>query len=311
MIFLLACASKEEPSSAAPPQAPPMEAPAQAEPSPKETPSAAAPVDTFIRLSDFETPESVLYDSNFDRYIVSNINGAPLEKDNNGYLSLVSPEGKIISKKWISGSDETFELHAPKGSALLKGKLYVADIDTVRVFSAESGALITTIPIEGAQFLNDLYATGNELYLSDTQRGTLHRISEDGLPMLIAEKLSSPNGIAARGQKLYVASFSSPQLTVLTKEGSVLEELPLSSGGLDGLVMTIDGSAYLSSWDSSSIIKRTPSGELSTLIEELDAPADIGLDSKRNRLLIPLFKQNEVLILPLKKEGSQQKSKAH
>jgi hypothetical protein len=40
-------------------------------------------------------------------------------------------------------------------------------------------------------------------------------------------------------------------------------------------------------------------GTFSVLAESLDAPADMGIDTKRNYLLVPLFEQNKVAILPL------------
>src|SRR5438309_665948 len=78
------------------------------------------------------TPESVLYDAEADRYLVSNINGNPLEHDKNGYISELSPEGKVVKEKFIDGLD------APKGSGLQGGVFYVADIDKVRMFDAKT-----------------------------------------------------------------------------------------------------------------------------------------------------------------------------
>src|SRR5690606_9584497 len=51
----------------------------------------------------FQTPESVLHDPAADVYIVSNISGNPPEKDNDGFLSRVSPEGQVIALKWVEG----------------------------------------------------------------------------------------------------------------------------------------------------------------------------------------------------------------
>ena len=41
------------------------------------------------------TPESVLYDAAADRYLVSNINGKPVDADNNGYITEISGDGKV------------------------------------------------------------------------------------------------------------------------------------------------------------------------------------------------------------------------
>ena len=43
----------------------------------------------------FLMPESVLDDSAQDIYFVSNINGGPLTKDNNGFITRVRPDGAI------------------------------------------------------------------------------------------------------------------------------------------------------------------------------------------------------------------------
>jgi hypothetical protein len=51
----------------------------------------------------FKTPESILHDAVGDVYLVSNINGTPSAKDNNGFISRVSPDGKVQTLKWIEG----------------------------------------------------------------------------------------------------------------------------------------------------------------------------------------------------------------
>src|SRR5204863_1559288 len=122
------------PPAATPPSAPP--APAAAVPDPSDAPSAAAdppkapaPVAKYTGLA---TPESVLYDAEGDRYLVSNINGSPFDKDNNGFISVLSPDGDVKTLKWIEGGKNKVKLDAPKGSAITGGILYVADITTMR-----------------------------------------------------------------------------------------------------------------------------------------------------------------------------------
>ena len=102
------------------------------------------------------TPESVLYDADGDRYLVSNINGKPYEKDGNGFISVLSPEGQVTTLKWIEGGKNKVKLDAPKGMAIAKGVLYVADITVVRTFDAKTGAPKGDIAIPGASFLNDI-----------------------------------------------------------------------------------------------------------------------------------------------------------
>jgi len=58
------------------------------------------------------------------------------------------------------------------------------------------------------------------------------------------------------------------------------------------------GRYVISSWGGSALYV-LENGEFTVLAGELDAPADIGFDSKRKRVLVPLFNQNKVVILPL------------
>jgi len=82
-------------------------------------------------------------------------------------------------------------------------------------------------------------------------------------------------------------------------EGKRHEVTKAPKGSLDGLLLLEDGRYLLSSWAGSALYVREKDGSFSIVAEALDAPADIGLDTKRNRVLVPLFKENKVVILPL------------
>ena len=143
LLLITACAPKENKTDPATPTARP-------------TPKPAKDSDIVIQNKGFATPESVLYDKHNDRYLISNINGQPTDKDDNGFISIVDPNGKVINPRWIDGAAEDIELHAPKGMGILDQKLYVSDIDTIRVFDFKTGKPLSSIPIKDAQFLNDI-----------------------------------------------------------------------------------------------------------------------------------------------------------
>jgi hypothetical protein len=127
------------------------------------TPTAAVPAPTsktsaqgfLLEGVGFRTPESVLYDPKADLYLVANIHGDPSARDGNGFISCISPEGEVIALKWIDGQAEGVTLNAPKGMALTGERLFVADIDVVRVFDRENGAPLDEIAVQGARFLRD------------------------------------------------------------------------------------------------------------------------------------------------------------
>src|SRR5690606_22040468 len=70
--------------------------------------------------------ESALYDPAADVVYVSNGNTKSGEKDNDGFISILNTDGTVRDLKWVEGG-----LDAPKGMALLNGKIYVTDIDAI------------------------------------------------------------------------------------------------------------------------------------------------------------------------------------
>src|SRR5690606_2020384 len=108
---------------------------------------------TSIADVGLQTPESVLYDELADIYIVANVNGAPLDRDGNGFISRIRPTGEVESLKWIDGAADGVTLNAPKGMAVHGDTLFVSDIDSVRAFHRTSGQPLGARGIAGATFL--------------------------------------------------------------------------------------------------------------------------------------------------------------
>src|SRR5262245_1011797 len=132
--------------------------------------TTTAPVATdSLTIVGFQAPESVLYDEADDIYLVSNINGNPTDKDDNGFISKVGPDGTVQMLKWIDGASESVTLNAPKGLAIHADTLFVADIDSVRAFSRTTGAPLGARGVKGASLLNDV-SVGSDgvLYVTDT-----------------------------------------------------------------------------------------------------------------------------------------------
>ncbi len=275
--------------------------------------SVATPVPTgptpIFHLAGFQTPESVAYDEANDRYLVSNINGKPGEADNNGYISLVGTDGKMILEKFIAGGVNKVTLHAPKGTAIANGFLYISDLDTVRKFDLKTGAPKGDIKIPGATFLNDVDADANgNVYVSDTgikfgakgPEGTgtdaVYVIDKAGKIKTLAKSpdLARPNGVYAGDKSgLWVVTFGAAKIYRLDDKGKKQDETTLPAGSLDGIVKNGDD-VYVSSWETSSVYKGKPGGTFTVAIPNVKAPADIGLDTKRKRILVPLFMDNAI-----------------
>jgi sugar lactone lactonase YvrE len=180
-------------------------------------PSDSIAQDTPILVANvgFALPESVLHDPDADVYLVANINGAPLDADDNGFISRITPEGKILALKWIEGGQNGVQLDAPKGMAISGGVLWVADISVVRRFDAKTGRPLGEVKINGATFLNDVAATADgEVIVSDggltakfEPSGTdaIYLVDRKGTVRSLArsEALGRPNGRCVRGERLH------------------------------------------------------------------------------------------------------------
>ena len=255
----------------------------------------------------FETPESVLYDPEADVYLVANINGGPSDKDGNGFISRISPQGEVIALKWVDGEDEgvpSFTLNAPKGMALTGNRLFVADIDVVQVFDRETGSWLEEIPVEGAKFLNDVAAAEEgTVYVTDSRTGVIHRIMPDG-SLQQAGQVKNPNGIQVRGETIMVTGGSN-QIFRLGDDGVLTPEYETPARGLDGLILLNDGSVLVSSWTGSAVYQFDADGQVTELFSGINAPADIGFDTKRNLVLIPHFEDDRVEARPLSPTGNR------
>jgi sugar lactone lactonase YvrE len=288
-------------------------------PAPAAAPAAApAPGATKLAVVEgFLTPESVLHDPVQDIYFVSNINGGPTAKDNNGFISRVRPDGAVENLKFIEGGHGGVTLNAPKGLAIRGDTLWVADIDMVRSFDAKTGAPRDSVSLAGlgAVFLNDIaIAQTGALYITDTGirfddvGNMLHpgpdrifRIGSDRQVTVAVrgDTLGRPNGITldSVGKRFIVVQFGGRSVLAWKPGDKAPSVIAKGPGGFDGV--EIAGSRLLvSSWTDSTV-SSYETGQEVKVITGVPSPADIGYDAKRKRVLIPVFSGNRVEIWQL------------
>lgn len=269
--------------------------------------SGGPPVKT-ASVTGFQTPESVTWDSTQDVYFVSNINGTPIAKDGNGYISVVDPAGTMRDSAFIK------HLNAPKGMAVVGDTLWVSDIDVVRAFNTRTGAPVATVQVPGAVFLNDVTAAPDgSIYITDTAvrfgaSGVEHvgsdqifRIASDRKVSVALknDSIGRPNGITWDGanQRFIVVPFGTGTLWAWKPGETQVTAVGTGPGQFDGVELA-HGAIWVSSWADSSVY-RYESGQGTNLIKGVPSPADIGYDAKRNRVLIPIFTGNRVEIWQL------------
>lgn len=289
---------------------------------------AAAPVDptdpnagpaATWKAEGFMTPESVFVAA--DAYYVANINGAPLDKDDNGFISKLGKDGKVLELKWISGESADIELNAPKGMGVHEGTLFVADIDVVRRFEVATGKALAPIAIEGATFLNDVHVAGDTVYVSDSGIGAdfkpagtpaIYAIGgKDAEPKAVKLEIAEvglPNGVFAvakeGGDSVYFNGFDMAKAIhgFDRKTGQALPKLDLPAGSLDGLFgLAGEGDAwsfFVSSWETGTVYHVAAPGQFKAIATGLKGPADFGVDTDNKLVIVPVFMENRVDAYP-------------
>ncbi|WP_231424108.1 SMP-30/gluconolactonase/LRE family protein [Pedobacter sp. Leaf250] len=238
-------------------------------------------------------PESVLFIEGQNKLYVSLIDGAANEKDGKGGIAILNVDGSVKNAKWITG------LNAPKGMAIYKGKIYVADLDVVYGIDTATAKIVDTTEVPDAVFLNDIAIDNTGIiYVSDTRKNKIHRI-ENSKSEVYLEDVVSPNGLKFINNVLHVLSGTRLLRFDNNKvETQIAQNLAASGDGLepDGkgnfIVTCWEGVIYHVNKDGAKQKLLDVRGQMNT--------ADIGYDQKNKILYVPTFNANSVIAYKLK-----------
>ena len=261
--------------------------------------SAAAAQPKLVKKWETEAtlkvPESVYFDKAGQVLYVSNIDGEPWGKDGAGSIGKVGLDGKVIAAEWVKG------LHAPKGMALSKGTLWVADLSEVVGIDVAKGTIATRVPIEGASRLNDMTLDAKgALYVSDSQTKKVHKIEGTTVTTLL-EGLKGPNGLLAHDGALYVLDSGGLYQVQADKQLKMLADG--MEGGTDGVEPIKGGGFVVSTWGG--VIYHVGAAGTKHVLQDTRADkinsADIGFDPDTNTVYVPTFFRNTVAAYALQK----------
>ena len=256
-----------------------------------------------IVVDGFTAPEAVRYDAEQDVYFVSNFgSGNPGARDTNGFISRLRADGTIENLRFIAGGANGVVLHAPRGMFVVGDTLWVADADAVRGFHRRTGAPLRQVDFSGQDvgFLNDVAAAPDgRVYVTDTGKNRIYRIAADVAIAMGDSTLGAPNGItwdAANRRFLVVPYGGGHAIRAWTPEGTGLTDVGTSGGArFDGVEVLANGSVIVASQTDSSI--HLFSGGTGRPVLKLQGrPADIAVDTRRNRVAIPYISLNRVEI---------------
>jgi hypothetical protein len=240
--------------------------------------------------ADLPTPESVLYvaDKKTPFLYVSLIDGQGNVADGKGGIAKLTTDGAVIDQHWITG------LNAPKGMALYKNYLYVADITEVVVIDIKKQKVLKKIPITDSVFLNDLTVNSSGvLFVSDTRTNKIYRIEKDK-PSLYLDNITSANGLQVFGSSLIVGAGT--ELLLVGKDKTPLVLAKGFAQGIDGVEMTNRGEFIVSCWPG-LVYYVYGDGRIELLIDSQEQKintADIGYDRNTQRVFVPNFFKDSV-----------------
>src|SRR5262245_26148510 len=279
----------------------------------KETPAAdstaaAAPASAPAEarhigtVKDLQNPESVRWDPDQGVWFVSNVNGDPGAKDNNGFISRIKADGSMDSLKFVAGGRGKVTLNAPKGMAIVGDTLWVADIDAVRGFNRKTGAPVASIAVPGAKFLNDVTAGPDGIYVTDTggrfgAGGAMAHPGPDAIVKIAGRKVTTalkfhdkigPNGIPwdSSASPLVVAPLTDTTIVSWAAGDSAPQRVAATPGAMDGIEALGGGRYLFTSWADSSL-HLLADGKVTRIASDLPGPADIGFDRADGRVAVP------------------------
>lgn len=263
-------------------------------------------------------PESVISDGKF--LYVTDIGRElnPLAKDSDGAIRKFSLDGNLIEANL---SKEP--LNAPKGTAIIKNVLYVADLERIVGIDIASGNKISTIDFSsfGVHLINDIAVKNDTvLFASSTDLNKIFQISLGKSQRIIElniPEIKGANGVCydTKNNRLYIVGLGSFNSAKGEGEIGYIDwkknkpeyfKFPNITGFFDGIELVAANNIIVSDWvnlaKAEGVLKKinVNTGVVTTLTNEpLGGPADFYFDSKINQLIIPATQQGRLLRLSL------------
>lgn len=253
--------------------------------------------------------ESISYDPGRDLLVAVSAGMPQQVVENDGYVTLLNPDGTVHTLKWIGLNRNGLTLNHPLGSDIINDTLYVADIDTIRWFDMKTGSPKGEIKVEGVTaFINDIEVTpdgtiyGTQTGSQDESSWKVFKITPDGKTSVFASgaPLRQPNGIAFDPKgNIVVVNIGNNEVLTFSPEGKLLATEHTIDAGNDGLAILPDGTKYVSSVREGTVSRIRPGQKAELVAFGIPTAASMTYDPKRNRLFIPMNNWNAYTIVDL------------
>jgi len=237
--------------------------------------------------SQFNSPESAVWDNNRSRWLISNAG--------NGCISQVDSCGDI--------SNFAVNLNSPKGLCIVNDTLYVADVTHIRGYLLSTREALFTMDIPESEFLNDVTADDSYLFISDTFCDLIYRMNlcSHEVETYVTQEIGSPNGLYfdREDNRLLLVSFrvNSPVQQIDLRDGNVSTIIDTELSNLDGISRDGNGNYYVSSWGTNAVYRLQSDFSNQVVVADgFNGPADIFYDTEHNILAIPLMTDNRLIL---------------
>ena len=247
-------------------------------------------------------PESVVYDSAYNRYLVSNWE-----------------DGNIIQID-SSGQQDYFntELTSTAGLHIVGDTLFVSSNEGINSgivgFLLSSGEIVFHVNISEKQLLNDITSdlAGN-LYVTDCDANKIYkvRINEMTYTTFVDSGVGYPNGIICDfpNNRLLVLNGGLPNrplISVSFEDSIISTVVETGINAIDGLTTDNNGNTYFSSWATDKVYRYDESftNPPEVVSSGHNNPADIFYNKLDDILAIPNFHSNSVDFIPINITGN-------
>jgi sugar lactone lactonase YvrE len=247
-------------------------------------------------------PESAVYNATSNILYVSNVNGGPMDRDGNGFISKLSLDGQVVEAQWVTG------LNAPKGMVLHGERLYVSDLNRLVAIQVKTGRIVASYLAPNAIFLNDVTVDGaGRIYVSDMVDDAIYRLDGNVFELwLKSPALENPNGLKVEGDELRVAAWGVMTDGFATKVPGHLKSVSIQSkaitslgngtpvGNLDGLEPDGRGNYLVTDWMAGGLYRIAPTGEAELLLDLNQGSADLLVLDGGRLAIIPMMMDGTV-----------------
>ena len=252
----------------------------------------------------FHFSESCTFDAERNLIVAMNAAAPQDQAENDGYVSLLNPDGSVHTTKWIGATRDGLELDHPIGSAIRNGKLYTVDAGVVRSFDLATGEPRDAFPVPGSTFLNGIgVAEDGTIYASNTRPPErVYKVTADGEVSVFVDgaPLAVPNGVAIDPDgNVVVVNIADNAVLTFNTDGELINTEHAFESGNDGLVILDDGTKYVSSVRFGSVSRIRPGQEAEVVASGIPTAASMCYDSIQHQLIIPMNNHNSLAFVEL------------